>query len=129
MANIVTIPATTIVIPTSAYIGVVVDSGKLALRALAKSLPNASFEEKVGEVTLCAHGDATRHKLFSSFVAWVRKSIEEHSPASESKAEVEQEWCHYHKAAVGHTIDSCPDVECRKCHAKGHTGRVCKAVP
>lgn len=101
---------------------IVVVGNKLVLKAASKPLINASFDAVYGEKHVYAHGEATRHREFAAFC----KSL-----GQVQKVEVEKapEWCHYHKANVGHSIDHCPDVRCRTCRASGHTDRVCEAKP
>lgn len=118
-----------IVIPESAFIGIVVAAGKLSLRSLPRALPNASFEMQVGGKHFSAHGDAARHQGFKNLCQEIRDTLEgEATPAAPVKA-AKPEWCHYHKANVGHSMDHCPAVTCRKCHKQGHTDRVCTAEP
>lgn len=107
-------------------------------------------EKKLGNVTILATretvGETAAEK--ESFGAWcdqVREVILARKPApvllgksataaallekSSSKVTPKAEeptWCHYHKAAVGHSIDHCPDVFCRVCKRKGHTDKVCE---
>jgi hypothetical protein len=120
------IPKPSLVVPVSPVVVVVLQGGKLILQGKDRCPPNPSFEEKVGSALVVAYGEASRHRDFSGLCKTLRRVLHDRGSEAEPKAE-KPAWCHYHKAEVGHTIDRCPDVKCRKCHLLGHTDRVCEA--
>jgi len=121
--------STRTVFPGKAGISIVIEAGKLVMKSQDTPLRNPSFEKEINGVMFAAYGDVTRHRGFAEYC---KQICTDDSTASEKPTEEQTQklaWCHYHKAEVGHVMDACPDVTCRKCHAKGHTDRVCTATP